>query len=135
MCGEYGLGMMAFSPLAVGLLTGRFRRGQEPPRNTVWGAGELRGLSPGKADLKQAMTKRVDRIVQTVIEIGAKHDKTPAQVAVAWVLDHPEVSAVVFGPDEPEHVDEIFGAPGFTLDGEDRTLLDKVSAVEIPRAY
>jgi aryl-alcohol dehydrogenase-like predicted oxidoreductase len=54
LCREHGLGIMVYSPLAIGLLSGRFRRGQEPPANTPWGKGTLRGLSsPSKYVLRR----------------------------------------------------------------------------------
>ena len=98
LCRQFGLGIMTYSPLAIGLLSGRFRRGQTPPPGTPWSAEKLRGLSPGKYNFAAAMTERVDTIVQTLIDIGARHGKTPAQVAIAWILDHDEISAPILGP-------------------------------------
>ena len=77
---EHGLGIMCYSPLAIGLLTGHFRRGQEPPEGTVWSREAVDGLSPSQYDLEATMTERVDRIVQCLVDIGQRHDKTPAQV-------------------------------------------------------
>lgn len=135
LCRQFGLGIMAYSPLAIGLLSGRFRRGQEPPPDTPWSQGTLRGLSPGKYNFAEAMTERVDRIVQTLIDIGKKRDKTPAQVAVAWILSHEEVTAPILGADLPEHVDEVFGTLGWTLEPEERAALDEVSKVEELKKY
>ena len=47
ICRQFGLGIMTYSPLAIGLLSGRFRRGQTPPPGTPWSTDELRGMSPG----------------------------------------------------------------------------------------
>ena len=127
MCRELGLGLMTYSPLAIGLLTGRFRRGQAPPSDSPWGKNPGSGLSRSKYPFEEAMTGRVDRIVQTLIDLGAKYDRTPAQVAVAWILDHEEVTAPILGPDLPEHVEEAFGALGWRLEREDRALLDEIS--------
>ena len=127
VCSKYSLGMMTFSPLAIGLLTGRFRRGLPPPPDTPWGQGEYA--------FERAMTEQTDRIVRELIKVGRNRDKTPAQVAIAWVLDHSEITAAMIGPDTPEHVDENFGALGWTLTPEERAALDRVSAVEGPRRY
>lgn len=135
LCRQFGLGMMAYSPLAIGLLSGQFRRGQTPPAHTPWGQGALQGLSPTKYPFEEAMTEQVDRIVQTLIDIGTKREKTPAQVAVAWILDHDEISAPILGADLPEHVDEVFGAVGWQLEREERARLDEVSRIEPPRKY
>lgn len=135
LCRQHGLGIMTYSPLAIGLLTGHYRRGQEPPKGTVWSTTEGRGLSAHKYDFEAAMTERVDRIVQTLIDIGKRHDKTPAQVAVAWILDHPEVTAPIIGADTPQHVDDGFGAADWRLDPVDRARLDEVSHQEPPAKF
>ena len=135
LCREKGLGIMCYSPLAIGLLTGKFRRGQEPPEGTVWSRKMVGGLSPSLYDLEAAMTEKVDGIVQRLVDIGAGHDKTPAQVALAWILDHPEITAPIVGPDLPEHVADALGAVDWRLAPEDREALDAVSAVEVPDRY
>ena len=135
ICRQFGLGIMTYSPLAIGLLSGRFRRGQTPPPGTPWSTDELRGMSPGKYNFAEAMTERVDTIVQTLIDIGAQHGKTPAQVAIAWILDHDEISAPILGADEPAHVEEIFAGLDWSLAPEERALLDEVSEVKGPQKY
>lgn len=135
LCRQFGLGIMTYSPLAIGLLSGRFRRGQPPPPGTPWSPGPLSGLSPHKYNFEEAMTERVDRIVQTLIDIGVKHGKPPSQVAVAWILDHEEISAPILGADLPEQVDEVFGALDVQLEREERAVLDDVSTIEEPKTY
>ena len=136
LCREHGLGIMSYSPLAIGLLTGQFRRGQAPPPgNHPWSQEEGRGFSAHKYDFTIAMTERVDQIVQTLIEIGTRHNHTPAQVAIAWILDHPEITAPILGADQPEHVDEAFAALDWPLPPEERKTLDDVSAVEMPAKW
>lgn len=136
LCREHGLGIMSYSPLAIGLLSGQFRRGQDPPPgNHPWSTEEGRGFSAHKYDFKIAMTERVDQIVQTLIEIGTRHNRTPAQVAIAWILDHPEITAPILGADQPEHVDEAFAALAWHLPPEERRVLDEVSAVEMPAKW
>ncbi len=124
---RHSLGLMTYSPLAVGLLTGRFRRGQTPPADSPWGNGHW--------DFERAMSPQADGVVQELIDVGARHGKTPAQVAVAWLLAHPEVTAPMIGPDLPEHVDETFGALGWELPDEDLASLDQASKVDLPRRY
>ena len=72
------------------------------------------------------MTEAADHVVQTLIDIAADLDKTPAQVAFAWILDHPEITAAITGPDLPEHVEEVCGATGWQLDPQARQKLDEV---------
>ena len=127
-CRAYGLGMMTFSPLAIGLLSGRFRHGAPPPADTPWGQGR-----PG---LEHAMSPAAGHVVEEMTRIGQERGKTAAQVAIAWILSHPEISAAMIGPDRPEHVDENIGGAGWDLAAEEREALDAASAwaVEQPRA-
>jgi aryl-alcohol dehydrogenase-like predicted oxidoreductase len=68
------------------------------------------------------------RVVETLFCIASARGKTPAQIAIAWLLSHPEVSAVIMGPDSPEHVEENIGGIGWQLTNEEQETLDKVSA-------
>ncbi|MGY8824185.1 MAG: aldo/keto reductase [Candidatus Latescibacterota bacterium] len=118
LCERFGLGMMTYSPLAVGLLTGRFRRGQTPPADSPWSDGER---------FDAAMSEANDRLVAKLIEIARVQDKSPAQIAIAWLLDHEHVTAPIIGPDRPEHVDEVLGALDVELEAEQRSALDELS--------
>jgi 1-deoxyxylulose-5-phosphate synthase len=119
-CRAEGLGMMTYSPLAVGLLSGRFRHGTPPPSDTPWGQSRDR--------FEQMMSPEADRVVEALSRIGAERGKTPAQVAIAWILSHPEISAAMIGPDSPDQVDEAIGGIGWELSAEERAALDQVSA-------
>ena len=125
LVGGRGLGLMTYSPLAVGLLTGRYRRGQPSPPGSHW---------DGRQDFEDTMAG-IDGVVQALVDIGSRLGKTPAQVALAWLLDHPEVTAPMIGPDLPEHVDETFQALGWTLPPEDRTALDAATEAAPARRY
>ena len=127
LCRRRGLGMMTYSPLAIGLLSGRFRRGQAPPPDSPWAGGHY--------DYERALTEQADQTIQTLLDIGARHGRTAAQVAMAWLLDHPEVSAAIVGPDSPEHVQDVCGGLEWGLSPEEREALDQVSRVEPPRRY
>jgi aryl-alcohol dehydrogenase-like predicted oxidoreductase len=73
------------------------------------------------------MTEQADRVVQELMKIGRAREKSPAQVALAWVLSHPGITSVIIGPSLPEHVDENFGGVGWMLSEEERSTLDSVS--------
>jgi len=135
MARDQGLGLMCYSPLAIGLLTGQFRKGAKPPTNSPWGKNPRSGLSRQFYPFDEAMTEQLDHIVQVLTDVGKKYDKTPAQIALAWILDHDEITAPIIGPDFPEQVIESIGAIGWPLDPDDRRILDEVSAPILPGKY
>jgi aryl-alcohol dehydrogenase-like predicted oxidoreductase len=118
ICRQYGMGMMTYSPLAVGLLTGRFRRGETPPVDSAWTAGDR---------FDAALDEKTEQIIQQLVDIGEAQNKTPAQVAIAWILANDDVTAPIIGPDRPEHVEEVFGALEVEFSAEQLQALDELS--------
>jgi aryl-alcohol dehydrogenase-like predicted oxidoreductase len=118
---DRGLGLMAYSPLAVGLLSGTYHAGQPAPAGTLW-ATRLRER------YAEVLQGGVAEVVRTVQEIAGEVGKTPAQVALAWVLAHPEVTCAISGADSLEQLSDVLGAVGWALPPELRTRLDAVSA-------
>ncbi len=118
ICRQYGMGMMTYSPLAVGLLTGRFRRGETPPADSAWTAGDR---------FDAALDEKTEQIIQRLVDIGQAQNKTPAQVAIAWILANDDVTAPIIGPDRPEHVEEVFGALDVEFSAEQLQALDELS--------
>jgi aryl-alcohol dehydrogenase-like predicted oxidoreductase len=125
VCRRYGLGLMTYSPLAIGLLAGLFRRGAPAPGNSFWEPEQLRA----------ALSERTDRVIATLAELASARGATPAQLAIAWILDHEEVTAPIVGADRPEYVDEVFGALSIELTRPEREALDAVSQWETPGQY
>ncbi|MDA0709225.1 MAG: aldo/keto reductase [bacterium] len=113
---KFGLGIMTYSPLAVGLLTGQFRRGQ--PLTGSWARRQDR--------FDAYMTDQTDAVIQSVVDIAAEHGATPAQIAIAWLLTHDNIVPIL-GPDHPDQVDDVFGALDIQLSTEQREKLDSVS--------
>jgi 1-deoxyxylulose-5-phosphate synthase len=117
---DRGLGVMAYSPLAIGLLSGAYVPGQPAPTGSLWGTQ--------RADqYDKVMGGEAGRIIGRVLALAAELGKTPAQLALAWVLSHPEVTVAITGGDTIEHLDNNLGAVGWTLDADVRTELDAVS--------
>lgn len=115
-----GLGMMAYSPLAIGLLSGIYDPKSPPPSGTLW--------SKREPERYQAMmTGPAGRVIETLLEVAKEVGKTPAQVAIAWVLDHPEVTVAITGGDTIDHLNDNLGGVGWKLDPELRQRLDEVS--------
>ncbi len=129
LCSKYGLGIMTYSPLAIGLLAGQFRRGQPPSAGTPWANGSR------NYDFEAAMTEQADQVVEKLIYLAATRGKSPAQMAMSWILSHPEITSIIIGPDRPEHVDEAVGVVGWTLSSQERVELDEVSRYEQSRKF
>jgi 1-deoxyxylulose-5-phosphate synthase len=117
---DQGLGVMVYSPLAVGLLSGAYIPGQPAPAGSLWGTR--------RADHYEAMMQgERGRIIGCVLQIAAELGKTPAQLAIAWVLSRPEVTVAITGGDTREHLHNNLGAVGWVLDPEIRAELDTIS--------
>ena len=116
---QMGLGAMAYSPLAVGLLSGTYAPDKAPPTGSFW-AGRPREFS-------QMMQGQVGQVIAMLHEVAREVDKTPAQVALAWILSHPEITCAIAGGDTAEQMDDNIGVFGWTLDPEQRAQLDRVS--------
>ncbi len=117
---DRGLGLMAYSPLAAGLLGGAYRPGQPAPAGTLWATRLAH-------EYDRTMQGPTAQIVKTVQQVAADLGKTEAQVATAWLLSHPEVTCAISGPDTIEQLDDVLGAVGWALPAEVRQQLDAVS--------
>jgi 1-deoxyxylulose-5-phosphate synthase len=117
---DRGLGVMAYSPLAVGLLSGAYIPGQPAPSGSLW--------ATDRADrYASIMAGETGQVIRRVIELAQELGKTPAQLALAWVLSHPEVTVAITGGDTVAHLEDNLGGVGWTLDADVRAELDAVS--------
>ena len=106
-CQRHGLGTMVYSPLGGGVLTGKYKRGEEPPSGSRYArrGGEM---------AQRVLTERTFQIVDAV-EIAAKElEATPTAVALAWVLSRRGVTSVIIGPRSQAQLEE--NMPGFSLE-------------------
>jgi len=118
-CAEKNVAITVFASSFIGLLTGAYRYGQPPPPGTPWAKGPY--------NYRKAMTRDVDNVIQTVLDVACRLNKTSVQVALAWCLARPQISSVIIGVDTPEQVEEDFGALGWALPDEEFAMLDAVS--------
>jgi aryl-alcohol dehydrogenase-like predicted oxidoreductase len=118
---DQGLGAMAYSPLAVGLLSGAYRPDQPAPAGTLWATRR-------KDRFEKTMQGVVAEVVSTLQQIAADLGKTAAQTAIAWVLSHPEVTCAISGADNIAQLDDVLGAVGWELPPDMRRQLDEASA-------
>jgi aryl-alcohol dehydrogenase-like predicted oxidoreductase len=119
---DQGPGLMAWSPLQAGLLTGKFRRGVRPDVSRL---NELD--APGTIDYE-----RVYRIVDVLDAIAADRNVTPSQVALNWVMNKPGVGTVIIGARHEQQLRDNLSAATWRLTTEEMTRLDDVSALPEP---
>lgn len=117
---DRGLGAMVYSPLAVGLLSGAYKPGQPAPAGSLWATRR-------KEWFATAMQGGVGEVVNTLHTMAAELGKTPAQVAIAWVLSHREITCAISGADTIEQFNDVVGGLGWSLDPAARQKLDEVS--------
>ena len=127
LCTKFGLGILPWSPLASGLLTGKYRRGQTPPEGTR--------LAQWQDRYKSFDTERNWRVVEALVAVASELDKTPSQVALAWLLARPVVSSVIFGARTVAQLDDNLGAADLTLSADVIARLDAASAPELGYPY
>jgi aryl-alcohol dehydrogenase-like predicted oxidoreductase len=107
---ELGVSQIVWSPIAQGILTGKYQPGQAPPVDTRATASE-EGASMISRWLRDDVLTAVQRLVPIAGDLGL----TPAQLAIAWVLANPNVSAAIVGASRPAQIDENVKASGVVL--------------------
>ncbi len=115
-----GLGVMAYAPLGTGLLSGVYAPDAAPPPATLW--GEQR-----REHLARTLGGRPAAVLDAVRAVAQESGATVAQVALAWVLSHPEVTVAISGADTEAHLAENLGAVDVVLSADDRARLDEAS--------
>jgi aryl-alcohol dehydrogenase-like predicted oxidoreductase len=111
LCADAGMGFMAFSPLAGGWLTGKYRRGRDYP------AGSRMTLRP--EPYKAFEREDVYRALDTLSDQARAREVAPGSLALAWVLRQPRVDGVVIGPRTPAHLDAAVAALALELSDDD----------------
>jgi aryl-alcohol dehydrogenase-like predicted oxidoreductase len=117
---DQGVGILVWSPLAGGLLSGKYRRDREAPAGsrhlTDWDEPPVRD-EDGLYD-----------IIEALVEIGEAHDVSAAQVALAWTLGRPGISSAIVGARTEEQLADNLRAAELELGAEERARLDELSA-------
>jgi len=119
------LGLMVWSPLAGGLLTGKYRRDRGGPADA----------RRSSFDFPPVDKERGFAVVEAMQPVAQAHGVSIARVALAWVLQHKQVSSVIIGAKTLEQLDDNLAACDLTLDAEQLARLDAISAlpIEYPR--
>ena len=117
LCRRHDIGIITYSSLCQGILTGRWRTLENIPEDS---RSHNRRLTPEEFP-------QVLEVLDVLEEVAAKHGKTLAQTAIRWVLDQEGITAAIVGASRPEQVDQNVGALGWRLDPADWQRLADVS--------
>jgi aryl-alcohol dehydrogenase-like predicted oxidoreductase len=124
---DQGLGILVWSPLAGGLLSGKYKRGEDQPEGTRqmadWGEPPVRD--------EEALYDVVD----VLLRVAETLEVSPAQVALAWLLGRPAVSSVIVGARTDEQLADNLAAASLRLSDDQRALLDAASAPPLLYPY
>ena len=124
---DEGLGVLVWSPLAGGLLSGKYRRGQDAPEGTRRFAG---WTEPPVND-----EDRLYNTIDVLVEIGQAHGVSAAQVALAYTLAKPAVTSVIVGARTEEQLRDNVAAADLSLTADELDRLDTVSRVPLLYPY
>ncbi len=126
LCRREGIGIINFSPLAQGLLTGKYKPGEPLPEGSR-ASDPRQNLFLNKGDLDQQQLVRVQKLVPLAEQEGL----SLTQLALAWCLRQPELSSVIIGASKPSQVEENVGASGKKLSAQTLQAIDEVLEMEL----
>lgn len=110
LCEDQGIGQIVWSPIAQGVLTGKYRPGEQPP------SGSRATDDEGANFIRRFMSDEVLAKVAELRPIADEAGLSMAQLAIAWVLQNPNVSSAIIGASRPQQVTENVKASGVTLE-------------------
>ena len=115
-CEHAGIAFLPYFPLASGLLTGKYRKGQKPPE----GSRAKEGFGP------KVVTRKNLALLERLIDFAQSHNHTILELAFSWLLAHKPVASVIAGASKPEQVKANAAATGWKLSEEDLAEIDKI---------
>jgi aryl-alcohol dehydrogenase-like predicted oxidoreductase len=118
---EYGIGVVPWSPLGGGMLTGKYRRGQPLPESVRASENAARRFSDQNFDT-----------IETLVSVAERHGVPTAQVSLAWLLRQPAVTAPIIGANSVDQLNELLGTVNLNLSDDDVQEISRVS--DWPRA-
>lgn len=119
LCEAEGLGVIPYSPLAGGFLTGKYRRGQPVPESA-----RASGIQ------RRYLNERGFTILEALEKLGQARGKSSAQMALAWQLSQPVITSPIIGANSVEQLADSLGAAGLRLSEQEMKALDAASAWE-----
>lgn len=133
VCQMEGVGIIPWSPLRGGWLSGKYRRGMSaPPTGTRIEDAEKNGWGERWSEYA---TERTWNIIDALFEVAKETNKTPAQVALNWVLYQPGVTSPILGVRTLAHLEDNLGAIGWSITPEQNTKLIQAGNMPLPYPY
>ena len=130
VCEAEGVGVIPWSPLRGGWLSGKYRRGMSaPPPDTRIEQAEKQGWSEAWVTYAN---ERTWQVIDTLLALASEMQKTPAQIALNWLLQKPAVTAPILGARTVAHLEDNLGATGWSLTAEQVARLDQASSLPLP---
>jgi aryl-alcohol dehydrogenase-like predicted oxidoreductase len=117
LCLDQGVGVIPYSPLAAGFLTGKYRRDDDLPDS-----------ARAKGVQQRYMTETGFAAVDKLEEIGQAHNATIAQTAIAWLLANPAVTSAIIGANSIEQLEDTMKGADVTLTADEKQTLDDITA-------
>lgn len=119
-CERHGLGMLPYFPLANGFLTGKYRRGENPPEDT-----RLARVGPGRAS--HYLNERMFEVAEKLESFASERGHTLLELAISWLAAQPSVVSVIAGATKPEQVKANAESVGSRLEPDDLEQIDSIS--------
>ncbi|AHH93487.1 aldo/keto reductase [Kutzneria viridogrisea] len=129
-CEENGLGLLPWSPLAGGVLTGKYEQGAKPAEDTRLAEERMALFFAGRTQ-----EQRTWDVVDTLRQIAQERDSTPSRIALAWVAGRPAVSSVILGARTVEQLADNLGAVDLVLTEKEEQRLTAASEVSVDYPY
>lgn len=122
VCKKYGLGVMPYSPLAGGFLTGKYRRGELPP-------------SPSRGETSERLKRYMKQernwaLLDLLRSLGDARGKSVSQMALGWLLSQPTVTSPIIGPRTVEQLQDNLGSVGLRLESAELSAINELSSWE-----
>jgi aryl-alcohol dehydrogenase-like predicted oxidoreductase len=115
MCQAYDLGIVTWSPLAQGVLAGRYRTADKLPEDS---------RAKQKGIYAERVTDAGIKTAQKVMDWAEAKEMSPTALCVSWILHQPAITSVIIGPRSPEHLDDLLSCANIHLSPEDLALFD-----------
>ena len=133
VCEAEGVGVIPWSPLRGGWLSGKYQRSMSaPPPDTRIEQAAKQGWSES---WDAYANERTWQVIDTLLGIASEMQKTPAQIALNWLLQKPAVTAPILGARTLAHLEDNLGATGWSLTAEQVARLDQASFLPLPYPY